>query len=274
VVYLTLWDKVILTLTRRESGMASQHSNDPQQLTPALAVSTVIFSLMPSDSTGRMALHIPLVRRIREPYRGRWALPGGPLGIDEDLADAARRHLLDTTALSPTYLEQLYAFGARGRSLAERVVSIVYWALVSQANAVEGPGADLVSNDPNVCWFDADDLPALAFDHGTIVDYALWRLRTKMEYSRIAHAFIGDTFTLAQLREVHEAVLGRELDPANFRRMIESSDSVVPTGEFLTGTRHRPPRLYRYNAAVDLVGPNPLSASTHTPIPELHERHR
>ncbi|WP_286344656.1 NUDIX hydrolase [Frondihabitans sucicola] len=225
---------------------------------PALAVSTVIFSLMASDSTGRMALHIPLVRRIREPYRGLWALPGGPLGADEDLSEAARRHLLDTTALSPTYLEQLYAFGARGRSLAERVVSIVYWALVSRSNAVEGPANALVQGDPNVCWFDADDLPPLAFDHGTIVDYALWRLRTKMEYSRIAGAFIGSTFTLSQLREVHEAVLGRELDPANFRRMVESSDAVVPTGEYLTGTKHRPPRLYRYNSAID-PDPSPLA---------------
>ncbi|RKR76670.1 NUDIX hydrolase [Frondihabitans australicus] len=236
---------------------------------PKLAVSTVIFSLLPSETTGRMALHLPLVRRIREPHRGRWALPGGPLAPDEDLPDAARRHLHDTTALSPTYLEQLYAFGAPARGGEERVVSIVYWALVSQESASGRPaGADpaalssaaaaLVSGDPNVCWFDADDLPPLAFDHRTIVDYALWRLRTKIEYSRIAHAFVGDTFTLTQLREVHEAVLGRALDPANFRRMIEASDSVIPTGEHLLGTKHRPPKLYRYNSAVDLADTNPL----------------
>lgn len=234
--------------------MAEQHPIEPTSTPPLLAVSTVIFSLMPSDSTGRMALHIPLVRRIRDPYRGLWALPGGPLGSDEDLADAARRHLQATTGLTPSYLEQLYAFGARGRSLAEHVVSIVYWALVSRANAVDGPASTLVRGDPNVCWFDADDLPPLAFDHRTIVDYALWRLRTKMEYSRIAGALIGSSFTLSQLREVHEAVLGRALDPANFRRLVESSDSVVPTGEFLTGTPHRPPRLYRYNSA---TGPDP-----------------
>lgn len=227
---------------------------------PALAVSTVIFSLRPSETTGRMALHIPLVRRVREPYRGQWALPGGPLGADEDLADAARRHLYDTTALSPSYLEQLYAFGATGRGADERVVSIVYWALVSQDPALT-PSA-LVTGDPNVCWFDADDLPDLAFDHRTIVDYALWRLRTKMEYSRIAHAFIGDVFTLAQLREVHEAVLGRDLDPANFRRMIEASDSVVPTGEVLTGTKHRPPKLYRYSPP----GRTPLSEKNEIPV--------
>jgi 8-oxo-dGTP diphosphatase len=227
-------------------------------VSPALAVSTVVFSLMASESTGRTALHIPLVRRIRDPYRGLWALPGGPLGADEDLPEAARRHLFATTALSPTYLEQLYAFGSRARSSAERVVSIVYWALVSAATAVDGAVGAVVQSDPNVCWFDADDLPALAFDHSTIVDYALWRLRTKMEYSRIAGAFIGSTFTLSQLREVHEAVLGRELDPANFRRMVEASDAVVPTGEFVTGTKHRPPRLYRYNTAID-PDPSPLA---------------
>lgn len=241
--------------------MVTQTQAVPTQDSPALAVSTVIFSLMPSDSTGRMALHIPLVRRIREPFRGSWALPGGPLGLDEELAEAARRHLLDTTALSPTYLEQLYAFGSRARSLDERVVSIVYWALVSPASADDRAGSGLVTGDPNVCWFDADELPELAFDHRVIVDYALWRLRTKMEYSRIAHAFVGDTFTLTQLREVQEAVLGRPLDPANFRRMIESSDTVVPTGEFLTGTPHRPPRLYRYNTAIGVGGHEPVLLS-------------
>ncbi|KZX20283.1 hypothetical protein ACH61_02606 [Rathayibacter tanaceti] len=90
------------------------------------------------------------------------------------------------------------------------------------------------------------------------MEYALWRLRNKMEYSRIAQAFLGDTFTLAQLREVHEAVLQRPLDPANFRRTIEASRAVVPTGQRLTGTRHRPPRLYRYDASAALVDNGPL----------------
>ena len=112
-------------------------------------------------------------------------------------------------------------------------------------------------------WFAADDLPALAFDHNVIVEYALWRLRTKMEYSRIAHAFLGETFTLAQLREVHEAVLGKPLDPANFRRTIEGSGAVVPTDEHLTGTPHRPPRLYRYNDSIDLADAGPLPRQQH-----------
>jgi ADP-ribose pyrophosphatase YjhB (NUDIX family) len=234
--------------------------------TTELAVSTVIFALRSDDRFGAQGaaptLWLPLVRRIREPFEGRWALPGGPLHASEGLADAARRTLGDTTGLAPRYLEQLYAFGDADRSPSAgtpqvegsqaRVVSIVYWALVGSGEAARAAVGQ------NVRWFPADELPPLAFDHNVIVEYALWRLRTKMEYSRIAHALLGETFTLAQLREVHEAVLGKPLDPANFRRAMEASKALVDTGERLTGTRHRPPRLYRYDASVDLADNGPL----------------
>lgn len=218
-----------------------------------LAVSTVIFALRPHPTTGDSAVWIPLVRRIRDPFEGRWALPGGWIGTDESLADAAARNLLETTELRSTYLEQLYAFGDVERSPGRRVVSVVYWALVRQEEAA------LAAEGDNVQWFLADELPDLAFDHNRIIDYALWRLRTKMEYSRIAHAFLGDTFTLAELREVHEAVLRKRLDPANFRRQVEPS--LMPTDQLVTGGRHRPPRLYRYDASLALVDNGPLGPS-------------
>ncbi|MFF1574210.1 NUDIX domain-containing protein [Leifsonia sp. NPDC058292] len=247
------------------SGQKSKVSSE--RVSALLAVSTVIFALRKDEQTGDLAsVWLPLVRRIREPYEGCWALPGGPLHLDESLAFAAARTLHDTTGLTPSYLEQLYAFGDVTRSGVpaeapqtdgQRVVSIVYWALVRSDEAA------LASVSENVRWFPADDLPTLAFDHNLIVEYALWRLRTKMEYSRIAHAFLGETFTLAQLREVHEAVLGRALDPANFRRTIEGSGAVVATDQYLTGTRHRPPRLYRYDDAVDLADQGPLPRQQH-----------
>ncbi|GAA2225066.1 NUDIX domain-containing protein [Herbiconiux moechotypicola] len=240
-----------------------------------LAVSTVIFALRPdadrvasggidADHTAPSlpSLWLPLVRRIRPPYEGQWALPGGPLQRDEDLEAAAARTLAATTALDPNYLEQLYAFGTLDRApgdLDDRVVSIVYWALVSSDEAAQSARAEGLEN---VAWFSVDDLPDLAFDHDVIIEYALWRLRNKVEYSRIAHAFLGDVFTLAELREVHEAVLGRTLDPANFRRQIESSNSVVPTGKRVTGTSYRPPRLYRYNNSAEPVDRGPLARTT------------
>ena len=205
----------------------------------SLAVSTVIFALRPHPRTGTDTLWLPLVRRIREPYEGDWALPGGPLEAHEDLAASARNTLDRTTGLTDSYLEQLYSFGEIDRSPADRVVSVVYWALVrpdEAARAVEGE---------NVEWFVADEVPDLAFDHNRIVEYALGRLRAKITYSPIAYAFLRPEFTLAELREVHEAVLRRPLDPANFRRQVLASNAIEPTGTCLTGTSHRPPALYR-----------------------------
>ncbi|MBD8044337.1 NUDIX hydrolase [Arthrobacter sp. Sa2BUA2] len=222
--------------------MTPKYANvsEREQEPPSLAISTVIFALRPDPETGRLSLWLPLVRRIRQPYRELWALPGGPLRPSESLQDAAARNLQDTTGLSPRYLEQLYAFGGPDRSPTPRVVSIVYWALVQPDEAA------LARQDENVDWFRADAVGTLAFDHNRIIDYALWRLRNKMEYGSIAYAFLGATFTLAQVREVYEAVLGRELDPANFRRQLQATQDIERTDSFLQGGRHRPPRLYRY----------------------------
>ena len=214
----------------------------------SLAVSTVIFALRPHPATGRETLWLPLVRRIREPYEGAWALPGGPLEADEDLAASARNTLERTTGLTPNYLEQLYSFGEIDRSPADRVVSIVYWALV-RPDEVARAVASIELQSDNVEWFVADEVPQLAFDHNRIVEYALGRLRAKITYSPIAHAFLNPEFTLAELREVHEAVLRKPLDPANFRRQVLASHTIVPTGTCVTGTSHRPPALYRFDPA-------------------------
>lgn len=224
----------------------------PTQSQVALAVSTVIFALR-QNPQGKTELVLPLVKRIREPYEGQWALPGGPLNEDEGLTEAASRTLRQTTGLEPRYLEQLYAFGQPDRSPSDRVVSIVYWALVGSDEANQ------VLDSPNVHWFAADELEQLAFDHNLIVEYALWRLRTKLEYSRVAHGFLGEEFTLAQLREVYEVILGKELDPGNFRRSVESTGAVIPTGSRVAGTRHRPPMLYRSNTEFDPTDHGPLT---------------
>ncbi|PDQ34880.1 MAG: NUDIX hydrolase [Candidatus Lumbricidophila eiseniae] len=233
-----------------------------------LAVSTVIFALTPDADGDLPSLRIPLVRRLREPDKGRWALPGGWLPTTEALDVAAARTLAETTGLTPKHLEQLYTFGDLDRSPGERVVSVVYWALV-HTNEI----AHAVS-DSNVCWFDEDSLPDLAFDHRGILDYALRRLRTKLEYSGIAHALLGETFTIAQLRGVHEAVLRRRLDPANFRRTVEASGTLVDTGTRLAGTRHRPPALYRFD---DTSDPHPaplIRTQTPTPCPGSGTAHQ
>lgn len=224
-----------------------------------VAVSTVILTLRRRPGDEFPSLALPLVLRTRDPHQGDWALPGGWLEPDESPEDAAARTLHETTGLSPSYLEQLYAFGAVDRS-PNRVVSIVYWALL-RSDEVDAQSAAHVASGlapENVRWFEAAALPALAFDHTQIIDYALWRLRNKVGYSRVAHGFLPPTFTLAELREAYQAILGKRLDPANFRRQVETSGTLLPTDDFRTGS-HRPARLYRYNDAVELADRGPLA---------------
>lgn len=219
---------------------AGANVSERRTLPPLIAVSTVIFALRPAAEGETPVLHLPLVRRTRPPYDGAWALPGAPLGASESLVDAAARTLAETTGLAPRYLEQLYSFGGLQRSPDQRVVSIVYWALVRPDEAAATRQVE------NVRWFPAAEVRGLAFDHDEIVAYALERLRTKAEYGAIAHRLLGERFTLAQLHEVSEALQGRTIDPANFRRQIAQVPAIEATDEYLEGGRHRPPRLYRY----------------------------
>lgn len=235
--------------------------------TTRIAVSTVIFTLRRTADNASARLMTPLVRRTREPYEGHWALPGGWLDSNEGLDSAASRTLAETTGLSPSYLEQLYAFGDIDRS-PTRVVSIVYWALLrsDEVDAQRAAHAQAGDAPENVEWFDATDPGVLAFDHNEIIHYGLWRLRNKVGYSRIAHGLLAEEFTLADLREVYEALLGRTLDPANFRRQVEHSGTLIPTERFRTGS-HRPARLYRYNKEVELADRGPLRTPATAAMP-------
>ena len=199
-----------MTLTEVSEMDAAQH--DRQGI--SLAVSTVIFALRPHQETGLSTVWLPLVRRIRDPFNGRWALPGGWVTAEESLADAAARNLLETTSLAPTYLEQLYAFGDVDRSPGRRAVSIVYWALVRQDEA------ERAAEGENVRWFPADELPTLAFDHNVIVEYALWRLRTKMEYSRIARALEVMEATGRSLSDWHREGMAAPVDPRTVAKIF------------------------------------------------------
>ena len=232
-----------------------------------VAVSTVILT-MRRDGSAAPRIALPLVRRTRDPHAGAWALPGGWLDEREGLAAAAARTLAETTGLAPSYLEQLYAFGAVDRS-PSRVISVVYWALlredlVDQQLAERRAAGEEIEN---VAWFDASDLPALAFDHERIVEYALWRLRNKAGYSRVAQGFLPPEFTLADLREAYETILGSRLDPANFRRQVDATRTLIPTNAFRTGS-HRPARLYRDATDVELADRGPLAPEETSTAPD------
>jgi len=170
-----------------------------------------------------------------------WRLPGGPVGCQDDLDDAARRHLAQQTGLSGIYLEQLYTFGAPGRSSGQRAVAVAYYALVRAGYSL----AESVLASGETRWVAVDEMPHLALDHADIVALAQRRLAAKLAYSTIALQLLPEDFTLSQLQAVHEIILGEVLDKRNFRKRILALDCIEVTGEMARRHGHRPARLFR-----------------------------
>ena len=187
-------------------------------------------------------LRVLLIRRRHWPFQGCWAIPGGFVGMDESLDDAARRELEEETGLRDVYLEQLCTFGEPARDPRTRVISVAYYALLPGARHEARAGDDA----REARWFPVTALPQLAFDHPHILDVALRRLRAKAGYAGIAREFLPPRFTLRQLRRIYETVLGCKLDRANFTRRMLIEGDIEETGEVDRGGAHRPAKLYRY----------------------------
>ena len=202
---------------------------------PAVTADIVIFTIR------ERRLKLLLIRRAGEPYRGKWALPGGFVNIDEGLDEAARRELAEETGVTGVYLEQLYTFGRPGRDPRERVITVAYYALIPSEKLRLRAASDAEA----VGWFAMDELPELAFDHDEIVDMAHRRLAAKLDYSTIALAFLPEQFTLSELQEVYETILREKMDKRNFRKWVLGLGEIVETDEERRGGVHRPARLFR-----------------------------
>lgn len=205
----------------------------------ALAVDGVVFGF---DGE---RLRILLIERGIDPFRGQWALPGGFVRLDETLDEAAKRELSEETGLHHVFLEQLYTFGGVDRDPRERVVSVAYYALVKLSDHRTQAATDAA----DARWFHLDALPPLAFDHDTILDTALRRLRGKLRYEPIGFELLPEKFTLTQLQRLYEAVLGQPIDKRNFRKKALGFDFLLALEEQVRDGAHRPARLYRFDPA-------------------------
>ena len=198
------------------------------------------------------ALTALLMRREAPPQRGRWALPGGFVGIDESLDAAAHRVLKDKARMDNVPVEQLYTFGDPGRDPRTRIVSVAYVALLSSDRFARAPTGDLVlarleTADGAVAARTAGgEALSLAFDHAAMLRVAVRRLRGRLDYTPIAFALLPERFTLRDLQQVHEAIGGRRLNKPAFRRRLLDTGWLEATGERATGTSYRPPELYRH----------------------------
>jgi 8-oxo-dGTP diphosphatase len=209
-------------------------------------------------------LHVLVVERANEPYRGSAALPGGFLREGEDLHEAAGRELKEETSLDGAglHLEQLAAYGAPDRDPRGRVVSVAYLAL-----APDLPIPTAGSDARSARWAPAHAIrDALAFDHAGILDDAVERARTRLEYTTLATAFCGPAFTIGDLRTIYEVVWGTPLDPRNFSRKVTHTEGFVePTGDKRVPGTGRPAALYRRGPATALSPPLLRSTTAASP---------
>ncbi|MGA7799695.1 MAG: NUDIX domain-containing protein [Gammaproteobacteria bacterium] len=200
---------------------------------PLVTTDMVIFTLQ------HQRLEV-LLQRAGGPQPGQWALPGGGVGIAEDLEASARRQLREETGVAGLYLEQLYTFGAPARDPRDRVISVAYYALIPpdklQRQNEHRAGA---------AWFPFEELPILPLDQAEIAANARERLVAKLHYSTIALQFMAPEFTLSELQQVYETILQAPLDKRNFRKSVLAMQQIEETGAERRNGAHRPARLYR-----------------------------
>ena len=228
---------------------------DPSDYPPVAVTVDIVLLTIRQDSLAAL-----MIRRGGEPFKGSYALPGGFIQPDEDLAQAAARELEEETGAKDVHLEQLGTYGTPNRDPRMRVVSVAYLALTPDPPAVTA-GSDAASAEwVSVATFLDASLPPkpslLAFDHQQILRDGVERARAKLEYTALATAFCPDQFTVAELRRVYEIVWGVELDARNFHRKITGTLGFLePTEEMTSRGGGRPAQVFRRGPTTALNPP-------------------
>lgn len=228
----------------RQRVLRSRPDHAPNSLPPALdradryavAVDVVLFTIQAG------ALKVLLVKRECRPFQGAWSLPGGLVHRDESVDEAALRELQSETGIKTVYLEQLYSFGELDRDPRGRVITVAYYAVVAWGQVQIKASA----GQAGARWCAVKQLPGTAFDHRQIIGYALERLRNKVNYTSVAFQLLPRTFTLGELQQAYEIILGKPLDKRNFRKKMLQLGILRETGEQRVEGRQRPARLYAF----------------------------
>ena len=206
---------------------------------PGLTVDCVIFGLDLEEES----LKVLLIERDLEPFAGMWAIPGGFVHRGETPEAAALRELQEETGIADVFLEQLYTFGEPGRDPRGWIVSVAHYALVSP----EKHEINATTDARQARWFPVNSLPPLAFDHADILGTALERIRGKLTYAPIGFELLPRKFTIKQLQQLYQIVLGMELDNRNFRKKIFGMNVLKELNEMQQGVPHRAARLYKFD---------------------------
>ena len=198
-------------------------------------------------------LQVLLWKRAREPFTARWALPGGALRPDERLGACVARSLAENVDVREiAHLEQLETRSDPARDPRGRTLATAYLGLIPSDADPELPG--------DTSWHPADALPAMAFDHGSLVESGVARLRAKLSYTNLGFALAPPVFPISELRQVYTAALGYPVDATNLQRVLLRRSVLEPTGETAGPGRSggRPAALYRFRSR-DLTVTDPFA---------------
>jgi 8-oxo-dGTP diphosphatase len=196
---------------------------------PAVTVDIVVFSIKQNQ------LEILLIQRGKEPYQGKWALPGGFVGIDEPLRSAAERELEEETGLSKLHLEQLFTFGSPNRDPRGRIITVSYCSIINQSPTHKTAGA---SDAKQAKWFPIVDLPPLAFDHDEIISFGLKKLRNDLVYTIIDFKLLPEVFTLKMLQNIFEIIQDVNIEKQKFIQYILAADILEPAPTKIDSINH------------------------------------
>ena len=190
-------------------------------------------------------LQVLLVKRANEPFKGRWAIPGGFIRLSENLDNAALRILKEKTNVDNIYLEQLYTFGDPLRYPSSRVITCAYFALIRSDDIKLS--FDNSQGITEVQWHEVYNLPTLAFDHKEIIEYSIKRMRERLEFCPIAFQLLPEKFTLTELQKSYELILDMKLDKRNFRKKVLTGSVLKELNEYTKIGSKRPARLYSFD---------------------------
>lgn len=187
-------------------------------------------------------LDVLLIKRDSEPAAGKWALPGGFMEKNETSEESAQRVLQKLTGVSNTYLEQFQFFSDLNRHPMARVVTVGYYALVDPTLYELKPSW----HARETRWFDINKIPKMPFDHNLIFERALQTLKKEVKLKPIGFELLPEKFTLSELQNLYEVVVGKELDRRNFRKKLKAMNILKELKEVKEGA-HRPARLYKFD---------------------------
>lgn len=187
------------------------------------------------------SLQVLLIERGIEPYKGRWAFPGGFLNPDETAEEGALRELKEETGLDGAYIEQFHTYTDPNRDSRERVITIAYYALVRIQEVHGGDDAARAK------WFPIEDVPQLAFDHDRILRDAMRQLRERIHFEPIGFELLPEKFTMKDIQLLYEAILDVKFDRRNFSKKMIHYELLTQLDETVWPTPKREALLYSFN---------------------------